>query len=81
MRLDIEARRRRLLVVDAQIERGNRLRSIKRELDGHATALVKHCGDDAAVKNTGLDIANENRTVGQAGPRLATGRRGRAEGR
>ena len=34
MRLDIETRRRRLLVIDTQIERGNRARPIKRELDG-----------------------------------------------
>src|SRR6185437_13836604 len=70
---DIEARRRRLLIIDTQVERRNRLRSIERELDGHAAALVKHGGHDAAVKNAGLDVADENRAVGQAGPRLATG--------
>ena len=72
MRLDIEAWRRGLLVVDTQVERGNRLCSVERELDGHAAALVKHCGHDAAVENAGLDIADEGWAVGQAGPRLAT---------
>ena len=60
MRLDIKAWRHRLLVVDTQIERGNRPRCIKRELDGRATALIKHCGYDAAVENACCDITDEN---------------------
>jgi hypothetical protein len=73
MRLDIEARRCGLLVIDAQVERGDRARSIECELDGHAAALVEHGGDHAAVNNACLRIANEDRTVRQAGPSLAGG--------
>ena len=65
MCLDIEAWRRGLLVVDAEVKCGDRARPIKRELDGHAAALVEHGGDDAAVKNARLGIADEDGTVGQ----------------
>jgi hypothetical protein len=71
MRLDVEARRRGLLVIDAQVERGDCARSIERELDGHAAALVEHGGDDAAVKDARLCVADEDRAVGQAGPGFA----------
>jgi hypothetical protein len=73
MRLDVEARRRGLLIVDAQVERGDRARTIERELDGHAAALVEHGGDDPAVKHAGLRVADEDRTVRQARPGLAGG--------
>ena len=45
--------------------------SIEGELDGHAAALVKHRGDDAAVQHAGLGVADEDRTVGQARPGLS----------
>jgi hypothetical protein len=51
----------------------NRARTIERELDGHAAALVEHGGDDAAVKNAGLGIADEDGTVGQARPGFCGG--------
>ena len=73
MRLDVEARRRGLLIVDAQVERGDRARTIERELDGHAAALVEHGGDDPAVKHAGIRVADEDRTVRQARPGLAGG--------
>jgi len=73
MRLDVEARRRGLLIVDAQVERGDRARTIERELDGHAAALVEHGGDDPAVKHAGLRVADEDRTVRQARPGFAGG--------
>jgi hypothetical protein len=38
MRLDVEPWRRGLLVIDAQIKRGNRASTIERELHGHAAA-------------------------------------------
>jgi hypothetical protein len=41
MRLDVEARSCGFLVVDAQVERGDRARTVERELDGHAAALVE----------------------------------------
>jgi hypothetical protein len=66
MRLDVEARCRGLLIVDAQVQRGNRSRPIEGELDGHAAALVEHGGDDTAVKNAGLGVTDEDGTVGQA---------------
>ena len=66
MCLDVEAWRRGLLVVDAEVKRGDRARPIKRKLDGHAAALVEHGGDNAAVKNARLGIADEDGTVGQA---------------
>ena len=66
MRLDVEARCRRFLIVDAQVQRGNRSRPIEGELDGHAAALVEHGGDDTAVKNACLGVADEDGTVGQA---------------
>ena len=71
MRLDVEARSRGLLVVDAQVERGDRARPIERELDGHAAALVEH-GYDAAVKNAGLGVADEDGAVAGS-TRLARG--------
>jgi hypothetical protein len=73
MRLDVEARSCGLLVVDAQVERGDRARTIERELDGHATALVEHGGYDAAVKNARLGVAHEDRAVRQARPGFARG--------
>ena len=73
MRLDVEAGGCRLLVVDPQIERGDRARAIERELDRHAAALVEHRGDDAAVKHAGPGIADEDRAVRQARPGLASG--------
>ena len=46
-------------------------RAVERELDGHAAALVEHRGDDAAVQDAGLGVADEDGTVGQARPGLA----------
>ena len=71
MRLDVEAGCRGFLIVDAQVQRGNRSRPIEGELDGHAAALVEHGGDDAAVKNACLGVADEDGTVGQARPCLS----------
>ena len=71
MRLDVEAGLRRLLVIDAQVERRDRAVAVERELHGHAAALVKHGGDHAAVDHAGLRVADEDGLVGQAGPGLA----------
>jgi hypothetical protein len=73
MRLDVEAWSCGLLVVDAQVERGDRARTIERELDGHAAALVEHGGYDAAVKNTRLGVGDEAGAVRQARPGFARG--------
>src|SRR5207245_3908262 len=70
MRLDVEAGRRRLLVVDAQVKCCDRARAVERELHRHAAALVQHRGDNAAMQHAGLGIADEDGTVGQARPGL-----------
>ena len=52
---------------------GDRPRAVKRELHGHAAALVEHRGDDAAMQHAGCGVADEDRAVRQAGPGLAGG--------
>jgi len=71
MRLDVKAGRCRLLVVDAQIEGCDGARAVERELHRHAAALVQHRGDDAAMQDAGLGVADEDGAIGQAGPGLA----------
>ncbi len=71
MRLDVEAGFGRLLVIDAQIEGGDRPGTVERQLHGHAAAFIEHGGDHAAVDHAGFDVADEDGLVGQAGPGLA----------
>ena len=66
MRLEIDARCRWFLVIDAQIECGNRARAIECQLDGQTAALVEHRGDGAAVKNARLSVTDKGGMVGQA---------------
>ena len=73
MRLDIEAGSCGFLVVDAQVERGDRARPVECELDRHAAALVEHGGYDAAVENACLGVADEDGAVRQARPGFAGG--------
>ena len=73
MRLDIEAGRCRLLVVDAQVQRGNRTGAIGRELHGHAAALIQHGRDDTAMQDARPCITDEDRTIRQARPGFARG--------
>jgi hypothetical protein len=46
----------------------DRSRAVEGELHGHAAALVEHGGDDAAVQNARLGVADEDGTVGLARP-------------
>ena len=71
VRLDVEPGLGRPLIVDAQVERRNRAAAIERELHGHAAAFVEKRGDHAAMDHAGLDIADKDRLVGQAGPGFA----------
>ncbi len=71
MGTDGEPGRRRLLVVDAQVERRDRAGAVERELHRHAAGLVQHRRHHAAVDHAGPGVADECRPVGQAGPGLA----------
>ena len=71
MGLQVETGRRRTLVVDAQIERGDGAEAIERELHRHAAGFVQHRGDDAAMQHADIRVADEDRPIGQPGPRLA----------
>ena len=72
MGLDVEAGRRRLLVVDAQVERCDRARTVECELDRHAAACVNMAVTTPPCR-AGCGVADEDRTVRQAGPGLAGG--------
>jgi hypothetical protein len=64
MRSYVEAGYCRLLVVDAQIQCGDRAGAVERELYRHAATLIQHRGDNAAMKHPPFGVSNEDRAEG-----------------
>src|SRR5258707_11823508 len=56
---DFLVRLRRLHVIDAKIERREGAWFFKRAADRHAAALVEKAGDDAAMDDAGVRIADQ----------------------
>jgi hypothetical protein len=59
MRSYVDRSQRRLLVVDAQIQCGDRAGAVERELYRHPATLIQHRGNNAAMKHPSLGVSNE----------------------
>jgi len=68
---DVFARRRRLHVVDAQVERGDLTDKGRFRSDRDAAGVVEQCRDDAAVDDAGVGIADQVLGVGNLAHGLA----------